>query len=55
VILVANGTNFTGSHIDVLKYGYASNLLEASFYGFNAAINVVCACYQQNPTKHSSP
>jgi hypothetical protein len=41
VLLAANGAEFNLSYVDVLKYGYASNLLEASFYGFNAAINVV--------------
>lgn len=41
VILVTNGSTFDASFVTVLKKGYSSNLLEASFYGFNAAINVV--------------
>ncbi|KAK3935112.1 hypothetical protein QBC46DRAFT_358521 [Diplogelasinospora grovesii] len=40
VILVTDGAKFDASYIDVLKYGYSSNLLTASFYGFNAAVNV---------------
>lgn len=40
-MLVANGSTFEASFVTVLKEGYSSNLLEASFYGFNAAINVV--------------
>lgn len=43
VILVANGASLDLSFVDVIKYGYASNLLEASFWGFNAAVNVVSA------------
>lgn len=41
VILVAGGADLDLSYVDVIKYGYASNLLSASFWGFNAAINVV--------------
>lgn len=41
VILVADGAELKLSYVDVVKSGYASNLLESSFYGFNAAINVV--------------
>ncbi|KUJ23658.1 uncharacterized protein LY89DRAFT_755618 [Mollisia scopiformis] len=40
VLLVTGELNLTYS--TVIKSGYASNLLESSFYGFNAAINVVC-------------
>lgn len=40
-LLVANDAEFTGSYIDILKTGYSSNLLDASFFGFNAAVNVV--------------
>ncbi|CAK7212708.1 hypothetical protein SBRCBS47491_001558 [Sporothrix bragantina] len=43
VILVADGADLGLSHVDVIKYGYASNLLWSSFYGFNAAINVANA------------
>lgn len=41
VILVSNASIFKASYIDVTKFGYSSNLLEASFYGFNAAMNIV--------------
>lgn len=41
VILVAEGASFNGSYLDILKEGYSSNLLYASFWGFNAAVNVV--------------
>jgi hypothetical protein len=41
VILVADGAELNLSYVEVVKSGYASNLLESSFYGFNAAINVV--------------
>jgi hypothetical protein len=41
VILVANSAELNLSFVDVQKTGYASNLLESSFYGFNAAINIV--------------
>ncbi|KAF7546006.1 hypothetical protein G7Z17_g8740 [Cylindrodendrum hubeiense] len=40
VIVVSDGAHLTASHVDILKSGYSSNLNEASFYGFNAAINV---------------
>ncbi|ETS78926.1 hypothetical protein PFICI_08779 [Pestalotiopsis fici W106-1] len=43
VILVAEGATFDGSYLDILKFGYSSNLLYASFWGFNAAINVANA------------
>lgn len=39
VILVTGELNL--SHSSIIKSGYASNLLESSFWGFNAAINVV--------------
>ncbi|KAH8898853.1 hypothetical protein GQ53DRAFT_817084 [Thozetella sp. PMI_491] len=39
-VILVNATTFNGSHITVVKSGYSSNLLTASFYGFNAAINV---------------
>lgn len=41
VILVANGAELNLSYVDVLKEGYYTDLLESSFWGFNAAINVV--------------
>jgi hypothetical protein len=41
VILVANGAELDLSFVDIQKSGYASNLLWSSFYGFNAAINIV--------------
>jgi hypothetical protein len=46
VILVAEGATFDGSYLDILKFGYSSNLLYASFWGFNAAINVVSRKYR---------
>lgn len=42
VILVSGGADLDLSYVDVVKYGYASDLLSASFWGFNAAVNVVC-------------
>lgn len=53
VILVAD-ESLTGSYLDILKYGYSSNLVTASFYGFNSAINIVS--YQSGaalPFKHA--
>lgn len=41
VILAADGAELNLSYVEVVKSGYASNLLESSFYGFNAAINIV--------------
>lgn len=41
VILAANHAELNLSFVDIKKSGYASNLLWSSFYGFNAAINVV--------------
>src|SRR6202022_4110646 len=40
VILVSNGAELNLSFCDVLKEGYFSNLLQSSFFGVNAAINV---------------
>lgn len=42
VVVVSKGAHLTASHVDIVKSGYSSNLNEASFYGFNAALNVVC-------------
>lgn len=41
VISIANNAEVNISYVDVEKSGYASNLLESSFWGFNAAINIV--------------
>ncbi|KAI1340558.1 hypothetical protein F5Y15DRAFT_43155 [Xylariaceae sp. FL0016] len=43
VVLVSDGGDLTLSHVDILKTGYSSNLNWASFWGFNAAINVANA------------
>ncbi|KAI0474890.1 hypothetical protein GGR56DRAFT_485341 [Xylariaceae sp. FL0804] len=43
VVVIANGADVEMSHVDILKEGYSSNLNWASFYGFNAAINVANA------------
>lgn len=43
VILATDGADLVLSHVDVIKYGYFSNLLESSFWGFNAAVNVANA------------
>ncbi|KAH6989296.1 hypothetical protein BKA56DRAFT_710686 [Ilyonectria sp. MPI-CAGE-AT-0026] len=40
VVVVSKGAHLTASHVDIVKSGYSSNLNEASFYGFNAALNV---------------
>ena len=42
VLLVTEEGSFTGSYMTFDKSGYSTNLNEASFWGFNAAINVVC-------------
>ncbi|CAK7212524.1 hypothetical protein SEUCBS140593_001532 [Sporothrix eucalyptigena] len=47
VILVADGADLSLKYVDIVKYGYSSNLLQASFYGFNAAINVANASTAQ--------
>ncbi|RDW63975.1 hypothetical protein BP5796_10477 [Coleophoma crateriformis] len=39
VILAANGAELNLSYVNVLKEGYSDDLIEASFWGFNAAIN----------------
>ncbi|KAJ5720070.1 hypothetical protein N7493_006948 [Penicillium malachiteum] len=43
VLLVANDATFTGSYITFNKSGYSTNLDDASFWGFNAAVNVANA------------
>lgn len=53
VILVAGGADLDLSYVDVVKYGYASDLLSASFWGFNAAINVVCSAFTR-PRTHTA-
>lgn len=40
VIVVTEGTQLNLSYVDVVKFGYSSNLFQASFYGLNAAINI---------------
>ena len=40
VIVVANGAQLNLSFVNIIKYGYSSNLLQASFFGVNAAINI---------------
>jgi hypothetical protein len=40
VILVSDGAQLNLSFVEVLKVGYSSNLLQSSFFGVNAAINV---------------
>lgn len=41
VILVSDGAEVNLSYVDIEKTGYSSNLLLASFYGFNSAVYVV--------------
>jgi hypothetical protein len=41
VLLVSEKGSFKGSYMTFDKSGYSSNLDDASFWGFNAAINVV--------------
>ena len=41
VIVAANGAELNLSFVDITKFGYSSDLLAASFFGFNAAINIV--------------
>jgi len=41
VILIANSAEANLSFVDIQKSGYASDLLWSSFYGFNAAVNIV--------------
>jgi hypothetical protein len=40
VIIVGNGAELNLSFVNIFKTGYSSNLLQASFFGVNAAINV---------------
>ncbi|KAL1381591.1 hypothetical protein HDK64DRAFT_243511 [Phyllosticta capitalensis] len=40
VIVVTDSTQLNLSYVDVVKYGYCSNLYQSSFYGLNAAVNV---------------
>jgi hypothetical protein len=40
VILVSNGANLNLSLVNISKYGYSTNIDQASFFGVNAAINV---------------
>ena len=41
VIIAASDAKLTLEYVEIVKSGYASNLLLSSFYGFNAAINIV--------------
>ncbi|KUI70837.1 hypothetical protein VM1G_06180 [Cytospora mali] len=43
VILVSDSATLDLSYVNVIKYGYSTNLNDASAYGFNAAINVANA------------
>ncbi|KAJ5784705.1 uncharacterized protein N7503_009917 [Penicillium pulvis] len=43
VLVVANDASFTGTYMNFEKSGYSTNLNDASFWGFNAAINVANA------------
>ncbi|CAF1353994.1 unnamed protein product [Adineta ricciae] len=40
VIVVGNGAQLNMSFVNIYKQGYSSDLLQASFFGVNAAINV---------------
>ncbi|CAF4424718.1 unnamed protein product, partial [Adineta steineri] len=40
VIVVGNGAQLNLSFVNIVKTGYSSNLLQASFFGVNAAINI---------------
>jgi hypothetical protein len=43
VIVATEGAQLNISYVDVIKEGYSSNLLQSSFFGINAAINVANA------------
>lgn len=43
VVVVTAGAELTMDYVTVIKEGYSSNLLQASFFGLNAAINVANA------------
>ncbi|KUI63055.1 hypothetical protein VP1G_10180 [Cytospora mali] len=43
VILVSDSATVDLSYVNVIKFGYSTNLDDASFWGFNAAINVANA------------
>jgi hypothetical protein len=53
VILVTGELNL--SYSTIIKSGYASNLLESSFWGFNAAINVVSLNVTSTNLEQCSP
>ncbi|KAM0751313.1 hypothetical protein T439DRAFT_313638 [Meredithblackwellia eburnea MCA 4105] len=40
VIVITEGAKVDFDHVDVVKYGYFSDLNQASFFGVNAAVNV---------------
>jgi hypothetical protein len=52
---MANDAEFTGSYLNIMESGYSTNLNTASFWGFNAAINVVRVMhYTSKPSSDSS-
>lgn len=57
VIVVGNGAQLNLSFVNIIKSGYSSNLLQASFFGVNAAINVqngsICFFDHLNITTHN--
>lgn len=48
VISITEGASVRLSYVDILKYGFSTNLLTASFYGFNAAVHVVRVFFQSD-------
>ncbi|KAI1629964.1 hypothetical protein EDD37DRAFT_604829 [Exophiala viscosa] len=40
VLVVSNDSDVSVEYSTIVKYGYSSNLFQASFYGLNAAVNV---------------
>jgi hypothetical protein len=57
VIVIGNGAELNLSFVDIVKHGYSSNLLQASFFGVNAAINIQngsrCSFDHLNVTTHN--
>lgn len=47
VIVAGDEADLTLSYVNILKEGYASNLLLSSFWGFNAAVNIVSLLYMR--------
>jgi hypothetical protein len=52
VISVKDGAELNLSFVDIQKSGYSSNLITASFWGFNAAVNVVSFDYLSSGPLH---